>query len=55
MGFSSVPDPKVADRLGTLLDVERGRDRWFWKVIGLVVSGATVTSAVFAGLTYFRG
>jgi len=48
------PDPKVADILDALLAMERGRDRWFWRVIGLVVSMATLASATFTGLTYFN-
>jgi len=55
MGFSSggyQPDPKVAESLETLLSLERAKDRWFWRVIGLSVSVATLTSAVVAVFSY---
>ena len=54
-GFSPGPDPKVRENTGALLALEQRKDRWFWKVIGLVVSFATVISAVFSVLVYVRG
>jgi len=44
MGLSPGPDPKVRENTGALLALEQ-----------LVVSGATVISAVFSVLAYVRG
>lgn len=55
MGLSPGPDLKVRESLSALLELERARDRRFWKVIGFVVSCATVISAVFSVLAYVRG
>ena len=48
------PDPKVRKSLEELLVLQQARDRLFWKGIGLLVSAATVTSAVFSILSYFE-
>jgi len=48
------PDPKVRENLEALLSLERAKDRWFWRGIGLLVSAATVTSAVFSILSYLE-
>ena len=48
------PDPKVRENLEALLGLQQKRDRLFWKGIGLLVSAATVTSAVFSVLGYLE-
>ncbi len=48
------PDPKVRESLEALLAMERAKDRWFWRGIGLLVSVATLTSAVASVLTYLQ-
>jgi len=48
------PDPEVRENLEALLSLERAKDRWFWRGIGLLVSVATVTSAVFSILSYLE-
>jgi len=49
------PDPKVSQSLESMLAMQQARDRWFWRVIGLLVSVATVTSAVFSVLGFSCG
>ena len=49
------PDPKVRESLEALLAMQRARERWFWRGIGLLVSVATLTSAVVSVLSYLRG
>jgi len=48
------PDPKVRENLEALLSLERAKERWFWRGVGLLVSAATVTSAVFSVLGYLE-
>jgi len=48
------PDPKVRGSLESLVAMQRASERWFWRVIGLSVSVATVTSAVIAVLSYLE-
>lgn len=43
--------------LGTneeILRAEMSRDRWWWRIIGIVVSLATVLSAIFEILSYIH-
>jgi len=49
------PDPRVGESLGALLAMQQARERWFWRVIGGLVSVATLTSAVVSVLSYLRG
>jgi len=44
----------VRENLEALLSLERAKDRWFWRGIGLLVSAATVTSVVFSILSYLE-
>jgi len=48
---TNLGDPEVAKSFNELLAMERRRDRLWWRVIGGVVSLATVTSAVVAVLS----
>ena len=51
---SEDPEPRIRDSLEALLSLERAKDRWFWRGVGLLVSAATVTSAVFSVLVYLE-
>ena len=52
MGTSYVvgPSGEAEKHLARLLALELARDRWFWRVVGLVVSTATVTQRCVLGL-----
>jgi len=55
LSISSSADPKVREYLAELVALGRGaRKRWFWRVIGLLVSLAALTSAVVAVLELLK-
>ena len=49
----SGPDPRVAEHLSALVEVEQKRNRWYWRVVGVIVAVAAIASATFAALAYF--
>jgi len=40
--------------LQNLVDIERGRDKWWWRGFGFLISCSTITAAVFAALSFFK-
>lgn len=48
-------DHEARNIMDSLLQLERGRDRWYWRSVGAIVSLSTVTAAVFSALSFFKG
>lgn len=54
-GSGFPPDPKVVERIETLIALQKASLSWFWRSLAIIVSLATIAGAVFEILSYFRG
>ena len=54
ISVSSGPDPKVAERLAQLVDLQAAGIKWYWRSLGIIVAIASIVSAVFQALNYFH-
>jgi len=46
-------DPKVAERLAQLIELQAAGLKWYWRSIALVVAFASILNVIFQILTYY--
>ena len=47
------PDPKVAERLAQLVELEAAGLKWYWRTLAFLATLGTILSAVFQILNYY--
>lgn len=50
--ISRAPDPRVAERLEALITLQQASLKWHWRTLAIIVSVATIASAVVQVLNY---